>query len=224
VTDQNGHGTHCAGTAGGSRFGIAKSSRLIAVKVLGASGSGATSGVIKGIEYVTEQHQNGNARTVASMSLGGTSDGGKNAAIRASVQAGCVYSVAAGNSNGNACNHYPASSPDVICVGSTTITNVGGYDTDDRSSFSNYGSCVSIWAPGSSITSAGITSPPSSSVKSGTSMACPHVTGVAAVLLSQYPDLTPVQVRSTLVGMAQDGLIRNVMAGSPNKLLYLDCD
>jgi subtilisin family serine protease len=215
--DQNGHGSHCAGTIGGTTYGIAKSVKLIAVKVLGRTGSGATSGVIAGIQWVTEQHIATGGPSVASMSLGSTSDGGKNAAITASVGAGVVYSVAAGNSNGDACSYYPASCPAAITVGATQIRDV-------RSSFSNYGRCVDVFAPGSEITSCGISSRTASAVLSGTSMACPHVSGVVAVILSQNPTATPAQVVATLVDNAQNGLITSVGANSPNKLLYNKCD
>jgi serine protease len=224
ATDQNGHGTHCAGTIGGSTFGIAKGVNLVSVKVLGASGSGSTAGVIAGIDYVTDQHLQYGGPSVASMSLGSASDGGKNAAIRASVLAGVVYSVAAGNSNGDACYYYPASSPDAISVGSTNIATSGGEDYDERSSFSNYGTCVAIFAPGSAITSAGISSSTSSSVKSGTSMACPHVTGVVALFLSETPNATPAAIKSRLISYGQVGLIYNPGTGSPNLLLYTGCD
>jgi len=218
-TDQNSHGTHCAGTIGGERFGVAKGANLIAVKVLGASGSGSTAGVVQGINWVTNQHVNNGGPSVASMSLGSTSDGGKNAAIEASARQGVVYSVAAGNSNDDACYYYPASSPFAISVASSEHAS----GTDRRSSFSNYGQCVDIFAPGSSITSCGITGPNSSSVKSGTSMACPHVAGMAAVVLSVNPNYTPQQVENELTGMAQSGYVSNAGSGTPNLLLYNGC-
>jgi len=223
-TDQNSHGTHCAGTAGGRIYGLAKACNLISVKVLGASGSGPTSGVIAGFNWVTQQHQVNGGPSVASVSLGSQADGGKNAAVTASVNAGVVYSIAAGNSNGNACNFYPASCPEAITVGSTTISSFNDEEYDDRSSFSNFGTCVDIWGPGTTITSCGINGPNSSSVKSGTSMACPHVTGIAAVILSEEPTLTPAQVEQRMLALAQVGLINNVGGGSPNLLLYNGCD
>jgi len=221
--DENSHGTHCAGTIGGFQYGIAKQVRLVGVKVLGRTGSGATSGVIAGIDWTTAQHVSNGGPSVASMSLGSTSDGGKNAAIKTSVDRGVVYSVAAGNSNSDACFFYPASSPDAICVGSTELANFNGEDYDRRSSFSNYGECVDVFAPGSQITSAAITGRDASSVKSGTSMACPHVSGMAAVILGHSPNLTPQQVEDEIVALAQSDLIDNVGAGSPNKLLYNGC-
>jgi len=222
--DENGHGSHCAGTIGGNTFGIAKSVTLIAVKVLGRTGSGATSGVIAGIQWVTEQHRTVGGPSVASMSLGSAADGGKNAAITASVAAGVIYSVAAGNNNGDACNFYPASCPAALTVGATALSASGDNEVDARSSFSNYGRCVDIFAPGTSITSCGISSRTASSVLSGTSMACPHVTGAVAVILSQIPTASPAVVEQILLTNAQNGLILNAGANSPNKLLYNTCD
>jgi len=222
--DEHGHGSHCAGTIGGNTFGIAKSVTLIAVKVLGRTGSGATSGVIAGIQWVTEQHRTVGGPSVASMSLGSAADGGKNAAITASVAAGVIYSVAAGNNNGDACNFYPASCPAALTVGATALSASGDNEVDARSSFSNYGRCVDIFAPGTSITSCGISSRTASSVLSGTSMACPHVTGAVAVILSQIPTASPAVVEQILLTNAQNGLILNAGANSPNKLLYNTCD
>jgi len=222
--DEHGHGSHCAGTIGGAIYGIAKSVRLIAVKVLGRTGSGATSGVIAGIQWVTGQHNNNGGPSVASMSLGSAADGGKNAAITASVAAGVVYSVAAGNNNGDACNFYPASCPEAITVGATQLGASGDDEVDVRSSFSNYGRCVDLFAPGTSITSCGISSRTASAVLSGTSMACPHVSGEVAVILSKYPTASPALVVDILLTNAQNGLISNVGANSPNKLLYNECD
>jgi subtilisin family serine protease len=218
--DQNSHGTHCAGTAGGNEYGIARLASLIPVKVLGASGSGATSGVIKGIEYVAQNHAANGGPSVGSMSLGSTSDGGKNAAITAAVRQGSVFVVAAGNSQMDACSYYPASCPDAITVGSTTL---GVNNDDQRSSFSNFGSCVDIFAPGSNIVSAGITSPTAYSTKSGTSMACPHVAGYAASLLSQNPRLTPQAVKAEIKGNSNRNIITSPGTGSPNELLYNLC-
>jgi subtilisin family serine protease len=222
-TDENSHGTHCAGTIGGFQYGIAKQTRLVAVKVLGRTGSGSTAGVIQGINWVTDQHNTIGGPSIASMSLGSASDGGKLAAIEASARAGVTYSVAAGNSAGDACNYYPASSQFVICVGATDTDTFNDVEYDRRSTFSNYGLCVDVFAPGSSITSCAITGPDSSSVKSGTSMACPHVSGMAAVILGKNPNLLPQDVEREVKAMAQLGLIDDAGTGSPNLLLYNLC-
>jgi len=221
--DTNSHGTHCAGTVGGLRFGVAKQVVLISVKVLNGAGSGTFAGVISGIQWTTSSHGTTGGPSVASMSLGGATDGGMCAAVGASVAAGVVYSIAAGNSNGNACNFFPAGCPTAISVGSTDIADFEGTDYDSRSSFSNFGTCTHVFAPGSAITSAGITGPDSSSVKSGTSMACPHVSGIAAQILSVTPTLNPAQVKARIAETAQPNLIDNVGPGSPNLLLYNGC-
>jgi len=224
ATDENGHGTHVAGTVGGLRYGIAKKVELVAVKVLGRTGSGSTSNVVAGINWVTnEKRQKETMNAVANMSLGGTSDGGKCAAIAASVAAGVTFAVSAGNDGGNACTKYPASCPSVISVGSTALSSIGNDQIDERSSFSNYGTCVSLFGPGSAITSCGITSRTSESVKSGTSMSSPHTCGVAALILAENPTFSPAQIKQALIDTAQDGLINNAGPNSPNKLLFKYC-
>jgi len=212
-TDQNGHGTHCAGTVGGTTSGIAKSADLIAVKVLGADGSGTLNGVIAGVNWVANQNTPGPC--VGSMSLGSTYNAAVNNAVAAAVSYGCTMVVAAGNSNANACNYSPASTPSAICVGSTTWS-------DARSSFSNYGNCVHIFAPGSDIDSAYLGN--TYRTLSGTSMACPHVAGQAAVILSENPNLSAAQVKSRIISQGQKDLLGGVGTGSPNNLLYNGCD
>jgi len=193
--DNNGHGTHCAGTAGGSTVGVARNCRLIAVRVLNGQGSGTNSGVISGINYVRETSATRNNPAVASMSLGGGQNAAMNNAVAALVSAGVTTAVAAGNDNANACNYSPASTPSALTVGATS-TDASGNDI--RSSFSNFGTCVDIFAPGSNIFSAGIASNTAYSTLSGTSMACPHVAGLAAVILHRQPNLSPNGVKAAM--------------------------
>ncbi|MEV4478590.1 S8 family peptidase [Micromonospora coxensis] len=210
-TDCNGHGTHVAGTVGGTAYGVAKGVRLVAVKVLNCSGSGSTTGVVNGINWVT---RNAVKPAVANMSLGGGASTSIDSAVSSSISAGISYVVAAGNSNANACSYSPARVGAAITVGSTT-------STDARSSFSNYGSCVDIFAPGSSIVSAYRTSDTSTSTLSGTSMASPHVAGAAALVLSANPSYTPAQVASYLTTNATTGKVTSPGTGSPNRLLFV---
>ena len=208
--DCNGHGTHVAGTVGGSTYGVAKGVSLKAVRVLNCAGSGTTSGVIAGINWVTSQHTTGKA--VANMSLGGGVSTALDNAVRNSIADGVVYSIAAGNSNANACNFSPARTAEAITVGATT-------STDARASYSNKGKCLDLFAPGSSITSAWITSNTATNTISGTSMAAPHVAGVAALYLQGH-NATPLQVRNAIVGAATPNVVKNRGTNSPNLLLY----
>ena len=208
--DCNGHGTHVSGTVGGSTYGVAKGVSLVAVRVLNCSGSGTTSGVIAGIDWVTSQHTTGKA--VANMSLGGGPSTALDNAVRNSIADGVVYAIAAGNSNRNACNFSPARTAEAITVGATT-------STDARASYSNKGSCLDLFAPGSSITSAWITTNTATNTISGTSMATPHVTGVAALYLEGHNG-TPLQVRNAIVGAATPNVVGNPGKNSPNLLLY----
>ncbi|WP_431876316.1 S8 family peptidase [Micromonospora marina] len=210
-TDCNGHGTHVAGTVGGTRYGVAKGVRLVAVKVLNCSGSGTTAGVISGVNWVTS---NAVKPAVANMSLGGGASSTLDNAVVNSINSGITYALAAGNSSANACNSSPARVGAAITVGSTT-------SSDARSSFSNYGSCVDIFAPGSSITSAWRTSDTSTNTISGTSMASPHVAGAAALVLSANTSYTPAQVAGYLTSNATTGKVTNPGSGSPNRLLFV---
>ena len=207
--DCNGHGTHVAGTIGSNTYGVAKNAKLFAVRVLNCEGSGTISGVIAGIEWVTAHHV---SPAVANMSLGGGASQALDQAIQASIQSGVTYAVAAGNDNVGACNSSPARVPEAITVGSTT-------SSDDRSDFSNYGTCVSLFAPGSDITSTWNTSDTATNKISGTSMATPHVTGAAALYLSSHPSATPAQVKSALLAAAVSGKVGSPGSGSPNLLL-----
>jgi subtilisin family serine protease len=210
-SDCNGHGTHVAGTVGGSTYGVAKAVTLVPVRVLDCNGSGSTSGVIAGVDWVTSHHTSGPA--VANMSLGGGASTTLDNAVSRSISDGVTYAVAAGNENTNACNGSPARVGSALTVGSTT-------SSDARSSFSNYGSCVDLFAPGSSITSAWWTSNTATNTISGTSMASPHVAGAAALYLQGHPTASPSTVSSAINGGATTGVVSNAGTGSPNRLLY----
>lgn len=209
--DCNGHGTHVAGTVGGSAHGVAKNVTIVAVRVLNCSGSGTTAGVIAGIDYVTSNHATQPA--TANMSLGGGASTALDSAVRNSIADGVTYAIAAGNANANACNGSPARVAEAITVGATTRT-------DARASFSNYGTCLDLFAPGASITSAWSTSDTATNTISGTSMATPHVAGVAALALQGTPAATPAQIRDAIVNSATTGVVTNPGSGSPNRLLY----
>lgn len=209
-TDGNGHGTHVAGTAAGSTYGVAKRASLVAVKVLNASGSGSNSGVLSGIQWVANQ---GIPRSVINLSLGGPYSSATNSAVRAAYNAGVTVVVAAGNENQNAANVSPASESTAITVGSIT-------STDARSSFSNFGSLVDIFAPGSSILSAWIGSTTATRSISGTSMASPHVAGLAAYLIALEGLTTPASVASRIIALATTGRVTSPGTGSPNRIAY----
>jgi len=212
--DCNGHGTHVAGTVGGSTYGVAKGVSLIAVRVLNCSGSGSNSGVIAGINWVTNQKQaNPTIPAVANMSLGGSASSALDAAVNNSINAGVTYAIAGGNSNANACNYSPARVGAAITVGATT-------STDARASYSNYGTCLDLFAPGSSITSAWYTSNTALNTISGTSMATPHVAGVAALYLQGTTNVLPSTVASALTTNATPNVVTSRGTGSPNRLLF----
>ncbi len=209
--DCTGPGTHVAGTVGGNTYGVAKAVRLVGVRVLSCTGSGTTAGVIAGVNWVTN---NAVKPAVANMSLGGGVSTTLDNAVANSINSGVTYALAAGNSNANACNSSPSRVGAAITVGSTT-------STDARSSFSNYGTCVDIFAPGSSITSAWYNSNTATNTISGTSMAAPHVAGAAALVLSRNTGLSPAQVRDSLVTNATTGVVTSPGTGSPNRLLFV---
>ena len=208
--DCNGHGTHVAGTVGGSTHGVAKNVRLYAVRVLNCSGSGTNSGVIAGVDWVRNNHVK---PAVANMSLGGGASSALDTAVNNAINAGITFVVAAGNSNTNACNSSPARVPNAITVGSTT-------STDARSSFSNFGSCLDIFAPGSSITSAWHTSNTATNTISGTSMAAPHVAGVAALYLQGNTTASSSAVTNAIISTSSTNKLTSIGSGSPNRLLY----
>jgi subtilisin family serine protease len=210
--DVDGHGTHCAGSAAGTTYGVAKQARVYAIKVLSDQGSGSWSWSYAGLDWMVSR---GNRPFVASMSLGG---GGTlsafKTAIDKAVSSGVVVVVAAGNENDDACKYTPAFVPNAISVGSTT-------SSDSRSSFSNFGKCTNIWAPGSSIVSASQRSNTGSSTLSGTSMACPHVAGAAALRLGTNPGNSPSAVRSHLLSQAQKGRISGLKSSDTNAMLFV---
>jgi subtilisin family serine protease len=210
--DGNGHGTHVAGTVGGTAYGVAKNVTLVGVRVLNNSGGGTYAQVIAGIDWVTADHDPGEP-AVANMSLGGAFDQAVNDAVARSIADGITYGIAAGNAGANACNYSPASLPAAITVGATT-------STDARASYSNFGTCLDIFAPGSGITSAWIGSNTATNTINGTSMAAPHVTGAAALALAANPGYTPQQIRDLLVNQATANVVGNPGTGSPNRLLY----
>ncbi|MEV8534541.1 S8 family peptidase [Streptomyces sp. NPDC051211] len=207
--DGHGHGTHVAGTVGGNAYGVAKKAKIVGVRVLDNNGSGTTAGVVAGIDWVT---RNAVKPAVANMSLGGGADSALDTAVRNSIAAGITYAVAAGNENTNANTKSPARVAEALTVGATT-------SSDARASYSNYGSILDIFAPGSSIVSAWNSSDTATNNISGTSMASPHVAGAAALYLSQNPSSTPAQVGTALVNASTANKVTNPGTGSPNRLL-----
>jgi len=213
--DCNGHGTHCAGTAGSTTYGVAKNANLFGLRSLSCLGSGSWAGIAEAMDFIATD---GTKPGVASMSLGG----GKTATIDLAAfrlkMAGYAISVAAGNSDADACDFSPAGSPDVISVGATDIT-------DTRASFSNFGTCVDLFAPGVSITSTWHRpGTAATNTISGTSMACPHVTGVAALYLQKDPAMTPDELEATMLADATYGRVFDRGVLSPNLLLHLPAE
>jgi subtilisin family serine protease len=211
ASDGNGHGTHVATTIAGSTYGVAKKAKIVAVRVLDNAGSGTTAGVIAGIDWVTANHS---GPSVANMSLGGGASSTLDTAVRNSIASGVTYAIAAGNSSANASSYSPARVTEAITVGATT-------STDARASYSNYGSALDVFAPGSSITAGWYTSDTATNTISGTSMATPHVAGAAAVYLAGHTSATPAQVATALVNGATSNVVTSPGTGSPNKLLKL---
>jgi subtilisin family serine protease len=189
TSDCNGHGTHVAGTIAGTKYGVAKSATVVAVRVLDCNGSGYVSSVVAGINWVVASHPGGPG--VINLSLGGSANTALDAAVASATAAGLVVVVAAGNSAADACSYSPARAPSALTIGAID-------SGDGRAAYSNYGSCVDLWAPGSQITSAGINGSTSSAVLSGTSMATPHVAGLAARMLQARPSSTASSIATTL--------------------------
>lgn len=214
--DCNGHGTHVAGTVGGSAYGVAKGAQIVGVRVLNCQGSGTNAQVVAGIDWVTA---NAVKPAVANMSLGGSANSSIDTAVTNSINSGITYAVAAGNGDifgnrQNACNYSPARVGSAITVGATQ-------NNDAAASFSNFGTCVDILAPGVNITSAWYTGNTATNTISGTSMASPHVAGAAALVLSANPAWSPQQVRDNLVNEATPDVVTNVGTGTPNRLLHV---
>lgn len=214
-TDCAGHGTHVSGTAVGTVWGVAKKATVHAIRVLNCQGSGTISDVIAGIDWVANNHV---SPAVANMSLGGGASPTLDTAVNNAIGAGVTMVVAAGNSNANACNYSPAEVPNAITVGATT-------NTDAVASYSNRGTCVDVFAPGTNITSANYANNTGSVVMSGTSMATPHVTGTVALYLGNNNSLTPAQVHDALINDASSGKLSGTqaaggVAASPNLLVY----
>ena len=216
TTDCNGHGTHVAGTVAGSTYGVAKSATLVPVRVLDCSGSGYNSDVVAGLDWIAANHAAGTP-AVANLSLGGGASTTVDSAIQAVLDDGVTTVVAAGNSAVDACTASPARVPGAITVAASD-------SADKQASFSNYGSCVDLYAPGVSITSDYYTSTTATASMSGTSMAAPHAAGAAALLLSQNPALAPADVAAALISNATPGVITGATTGTPNRLLYTGAD
>lgn len=227
--DGNGHGTHCSGTVGGKKYGVAKKANIYAVKVLRSNGSGTMSDVVKGVEWAAQAHQKKAAKkdpkfkgSAANMSLGGGKSAALDLTVDAAVEAGLNFAVAAGNDNADACNYSPAASQNAITVGASTIS-------DQRAYFSNYGKCTDIFAPGLNIESTWIGSEYATNVISGTSMASPHVAGLLAYFLSLQPSedsayfteyIKPAQLKKNIIKIASEGMLSDIPSDTPNLLIY----
>jgi subtilisin family serine protease len=211
--DGNGHGTHVAGTIAGAVYGVAKAATIVPVRVLDDKGSGAISGVIAGLDYIAKTHMSSDA-AVANMSLGGGASTALDDAVRRVIAAGVTVVVAAGNSNADACRNSPARVAEALTIGATT-------STDARASYSNFGTCLDLFAPGSAITSAWPTSTTATNTISGTSMAAPHVAGAVALHLAGATSATPAAVAAAITQAATPNKVGSPGKGSPNLLLFV---
>ncbi len=208
--DCHGHGTHVAATVGGNNYGVAKGVRLHGIRVIGCNGIGTVSTAVEGIDWVTANHV---SPAVANMSMGSNASPLMDFAVQGSIDAGVTYVVAAGNANSDACQVSPARLGSAITVGASDQTDV-------RAAFSNYGSCVDLFAPGVGITSAWSWNDTATLTANGTSMASPHVTGAVALHLENEPDATPAQAAAALMGDATSGTMGTMSDGSPNLMLF----
>jgi serine protease len=215
TSDCNGHGTHVAGTVGGTTYGVAKGATIHPVRVFGCGNTGSNSDIIAGINWVTANHVK---PAVANMSLGGPVSSATDTAVNNMLAAGVVAVVAAGNSGTDACNSSPARVPGAITVGSTGTNDARSVWSSTQSS--SWGTCLDIFAPGTSILSAGISNTSATATLSGTSMASPHVAGVAALYLATNPSATPAQVATAIINSSTPNKVTDARTGSPNRLLY----
>jgi len=222
--DANGHGTHVAGTIAGNVHGVAKKASIIAVKVLGDNGSGTNAGVIAGVDWAKQNSQKTKKPSVANMSLGGGASSALDTAVNAAMDGGLFLAVAAGNDNKDANGYSPARAAKVFTVGSAAIENNGNTQEDIRSSFSNWGSRIDVFAPGTLIKSAWIGSTTKTNTISGTSMASPHVAGVAALFVKNY---APAALKAYLIELSEKGEVdmscTGTCANTPNRYLYSPC-
>lgn len=212
MMDGHGHGTHCAGTAAGKTYGVAKKANLLAVKVLGDNGQGVTSDIIDGVNWAVSNIQTTGKPSIVSMSLGGGTSDALDAAVTAGINAGITFVVSAGNSAVDASTQSPARVADAITVAAANMTNSAAY-------FTNFGSVVDIWAPGVNIISAWPFAP-NTRVLSGTSMATPHISGLAAYFLSKDTSLNPAALASKITGLGRSNILTGVPDGTVNLLAY----
>ncbi|KAG0171245.1 serine protease [Apophysomyces sp. BC1034] len=219
--DGNGHGSHCAGTIAGAKYGVAKLAEPVAVKVLSSQGSGSNKWVIAGIQYAIDSHETDAAKgnknfkgSVANMSLGGGKSRALDAMVNAAVDSGITFAVAAGNDNADACKYSPAAAESAITVGASTLA-------DERAYFSNYGKCVDVFAPGLNIKSTWTGSKYATNVISGTSMASPHVAGLAAYFISfEESVVVPKTIKDKILRLATPGVLTSIPSDTPNLLIY----
>ncbi|MFD5276808.1 S8 family serine peptidase [Pseudarthrobacter sp. NPDC092439] len=212
--DCHGHGTHVAATAAGKTYGVAKSATVVPVRALKCDGSGLTSNVIAGLDWIVGHHQSGSP-AVVNLSIGGFTSSSFDAAVMRTVDDGMTVVAAAGNLGRDACESSPARVPSALTVAASD-------SADRQASWSNYGRCVDLYAPGVGITAAWYTSDTATESLSGTSMAAPHVAGAAAVLLSADPDATPADISASILANATAGKVTAAGSGTPNRLLYSD--
>lgn len=232
--DLHGHGTHVAGTVAGTRYGVAKAAHLVAVKVMTDAGGSTTGSVLRGVEWVAARAKaKRDRKSVVNMSIGNALNSpnyvGVIDAINAATREGTLFAVSAGNDNGDTCTKAPAAAESCIAVGSTAQASRDGAQIDARSSFSNYGGCTDVFAPGSGITAAYSTSDTAYSTMSGTSMASPHVAGVAAAYMGANPDVSALDAKAAILDTATKDLI-NLDCGTsalclatPNRMLHIAC-